>query len=212
MATKAELERQKLEAEIRKTTAEADIAEFDRAQWVREEAAAAAAEHQHNIYTFIGAVGGSSVEKCMQILGRWSRRDPGCDITIVFNSPGGSVFDGLALYDELTTLKERGHKITTIARGMAASMGGILLQAGDERLVGKNAWVLVHEVSSGMRGSTTEMEEDLKFTRRLQDRCLEILAERSTLSKQQIARKWKKHDWWISADEAVDLGFADKVG
>ena len=212
MATKSELERRKLEAEIRKIEAEAATAEYERDQYARDDAAATSAEHQHNIYTFIGPVGGSSVEKCMAHLGRWARRDPGCDITIVFNSPGGSVFDGLALYDEIEALKDRGHRITTVARGMAASMGGILLQVGHERVVGKNAWVLIHEVSSAMRGSTTDMEEDLKFTKRLQDRCVEILAARSTMSKAQIMRRWKKTDWWISADEALELGFADRVG
>ena len=130
----------------------------------------------------------------------------------MLNSPGGNVFAGLALYDAITDLKARGHKVTTVARGYAASMGGILLQAGTERVVGANAQVLIHEVSTMDSGKTSELEDNLKFQKKLQDRLLAILAERSTLTKAQIARRWKKTDWWLDADECIEYGIADRIG
>lgn len=124
-----------------------------------------------------------SVATALASLDHWSRRDPGQPITVVFNSPGGTVLDGLALFDYLVELRAAGHEVTTVALGKAASMGGVLLQAGTRRVMSRNAFVLVHEVSSATFGTVTEMGELLDFSARLADRCAELLAERSTLTK-----------------------------
>lgn len=110
----------------------------------------------------------------MEELGSWSRREPGCAMKIIFNSPGGSIIDGLALYDFILELRANGHYVETIAVGMAASMGGILLQAGHERVVGANAFVLVHEASTGAMGKTSEIEDEVAFVKRLQEKLLDI--------------------------------------
>lgn len=197
----------KFEAEARLHTVEAESLEMDVAEY-RAEA------QRHGVYHFVGPVAESSVKSCIEDLDKWSRRDPGCDFTLILNTPGGDVIDGLALYDFITQdLREnRGHKVTTVARGYAASMGGILLQAGDERLIGKNAYVLIHEVSSGAIGKVSELEDEFKFTKRLQERLVCILAERSTLNESEIKKRWRRKDWWISSDEATELGFADRIG
>lgn len=196
-----------LDAEARLSTVEAENLELDVAEY-RAEA------QRHGVYHFVGPVGEQSVKSCIEDLDKWSRRDPGCDFTLILNTPGGDVIDGLALYDFITQdLREnRGHKVTTVARGYAASMGGILLQAGDERLIGKNAYVLIHEVSSGAIGKVSELEDEFKFTKRLQERLVCILAERSTLNESEIKKRWRRKDWWISSDEATELGFADRIG
>lgn len=202
-----------LEAETRRHHAEAQRAELETARLKREENYYNSTSGLARIYPFIGAVRTESVKDCMDVLGRWSRRDPGQPMTIVFNSPGGSVIDGLALYDFLEELKDvNGHHITTMARGMAASMGGILLQSGTTRVIGKNAFVLIHEVSSIGVGKTSEMEDELKFVKRLQERLLDILAERSTMNNRQIKQKWQRKDWWLSSKECIELGFADEIG
>jgi ATP-dependent Clp protease protease subunit len=94
---------------------------------------------------------------------------------------------------------------------MAASMGGILLQAGSHRVLAPNAYMLIHEVSSLAWGGASELEDEVAFVKRLQDRILDILAERSTMTRQQIARKWKRKDWWLDAPEALRLGFVDEI-
>lgn len=186
--TKAQLERRRLD-DLRRST-----------------------DFHHGVYNFIGVVNGLTVEQCINSLVSWVRIQPGRDITLILNSPGGSVIDGLALYDVLIDLRRNGHKVTTVARGMAASMGGILLQAGDVRVVEPNAHVLIHEVSSGAIGKISEIEDEMAFLRQLQGRLLGILGERSTLSVDEIRRRWERKDWWLGAAEAVELGFADRVG
>ena len=170
-----------------------------------------ASSDEANTYYFHGAVGSISSSNCLEALGFWARKRPGSPMTIVFNSPGGGVFEGLALYDFIKDLRQRGHHITTKSIGMAASMGGVLLQAGDERIMGPNAYMLIHEVSSGSMGKVSEMEDALKFTSRLQAKLLDILAERSTMTVAQIKRKWTKTDWWLDAQEALELGFIDRI-
>jgi ATP-dependent Clp endopeptidase proteolytic subunit ClpP len=212
MATKAALELELLEAKIRAANAEAAKSELENVVLRDDFDETLAMPHRHNHYSFIGAVRTDTAYNCMSTLTRWSRREPGCDITIVFNSPGGSVIDGLALYDHIIDLREKGHHVTTIARGMAASMGGVLLQAGDVRLVGKNAHVLIHEISTGMIGKFSEIEDEIEFCKQLQNRILDILAERSSLTVPQIRRRWKKTDWWLGSEETVEHGFADRIG
>lgn len=208
---KLDLEIQKLEHEIEEKRHHARYAAVEADEAERTERDSKAAAYNHRIYHFLGAVNDATVKECMLVLEAWSRATPACEITIIFNSPGGGVISGLALYDALLGLKAKGHKLTTVARGYAASMGGVLLQAGDERLIGPNAHVLIHEVSSGAIGKVSEIEDDLKFTKMLQDRLLGILAARSTLTKQQIKTRWRKTDWWLDADESVELGFADRI-
>ena len=176
----------------------------------REHEAAVDAGHAH-VYTFYSAVDGDSVQQCMAELGLWSRRDPGAPITIILNSPGGGVHDGLALFDFIRQLRAMGHFVTTMALGRAASMGAVLLQAGDRRVVGANAFVLIHEVSHLSAGKVSEMADGVDFTRRLQGRLLDILSERSTLTAREIQRRWARKEWWLAADEAVGLGFDDEI-
>lgn len=176
-----------------------------------EQSMRSASEWENRIYVFDAEVNAGTVQECMRILGLWVRRNTNEPITIVFNSPGGGVFDGLALYDFILQLRERGTQVNTTALGMAASMGAVLLQAGETRRMAKNSYLMIHEVSSAAMGTTSEIADKLKLTGRLQKRLLDILAERSNLSLKQIERKWKKKDWWLGAEEALELGFCDEV-
>jgi ATP-dependent Clp endopeptidase proteolytic subunit ClpP len=170
-----------------------------------------ASEYENRIYAFDGAVSGGSVQHAIVTLGQWVRRDPETPITIVFNSPGGNVFNGLALFDYIKDMQSQGTQIDTVALGMAASMGGVLLQAGKERTMSEHSYLLIHEVSDFAGGQMSELEDQVKFAKRLQERLLSILAERSTLNKRQIERRWKRRDWWLDADEALKLGFCDRI-
>jgi ATP-dependent Clp endopeptidase proteolytic subunit ClpP len=208
----ADLKKQELRASIRKITAEGDRWEYEALKAQREWNNWNASADEHRIYNFFGGVDANSVAACIDFLGSWTRRDPETPLEIVFNSPGGSVIHGLALYDFIKQLQDKNHKVTTVARGMAASMGGVLLQAGDERIIGKNAHVLIHEVSTLGIGKLSEIEDEVKFAKRLQERVLGILAERSTMNVEQIKRKWARKDWWLDAEECITLGFADRIG
>lgn len=205
-------EREKFEAEKQLLDIRIKRAEIDLRHATVRESDWKAAAYQHHIYNFFGPIDRAKAADCLETMAFWARRDPGCEITIVWNSPGGSVIDGLALYDELLALREDGHFITTVARGMAASMGAVLLQAGNRRIIGKNAHMLIHEISYGAMGSFGEVQDEVAFAKQLQDKLLDILAERSTLSKQRIKNRWERRDWWLGADEVLKNGFADEIG
>jgi len=204
MPTKAQLEATLLEAEIRETTAKAEMAELE-LRYLK------ARPQAKGNFAFVGPVCEETVHRLIDKLEIWAEAHPDGDINLTINSQGGSVIDGFALYDYLQTLKARGHKLTTVGLGMVASMGGVLLQAGDERVMSRRTWLLIHEVQGITAGSFSQMEDDMKFNERLQSQALDILAERSTLSRKQIQNRWKRKDWWIDANEALKGGFVDKI-
>lgn len=201
---KLEAEARAYEAEARKAGLEADEIELRLKGYN-------AHPLNNRTYNFWGAVGGKSAGDCVYQLGIWARQSDE-PINLIFNSPGGNVIDGLALYDYIKELQGSGISINTHSIGMAASMGGVLLQAGAVRTMGANAFLLIHEVSSGASGKMTELEDELEFSKRLQDRLVNILAERSTMTARQIKTRWKRKDWWLGAAEAMELGFIDGVG
>ena len=207
----AALEEQRNWIELRRLQLETERAELEVAALRRQERSTEALATLHHEYTFYSEVSSASVQECMGELSHWSRRDPGAPFTVVFNSPGGSVLDGLALYDFLRHLQCRGHHLTTVALGRAASMGAVLLQAGDHRVIGENAFLLVHEVSHLSHGKVSEMEDGVEFSRRLQQRLVAILAGRSRLTERQIQARWARKEWWLDAAEALTLGLADAI-
>lgn len=217
---KLDVEVRKLDAEAAKTAAEADQAKSaatvtkimaDRESQKRERELAD--NENHFTYLFSGSVSEGSTSKCMSQLATWDRTHPDCEITIVINSPGGSVIDGMALFDYIQELRGKGHKITTKSLGVAASMGGILLQAGDIRVMGKEAWLLVHEAAFGASGKIGDVEDTVEWVKKVCDRILDIFVARcdGKIKKAQIKRNWTRKDWWISSDEALKLGFIDEI-
>lgn len=178
---------------------------------IRKEKDLKAHDLLNHVYNFHGAVTAASVKSCIDQLSLWTRQEPGCDIEIVFHSPGGGVFDGMHLWDHIQWVRDRGHHVTTTAMGYAASMGGILLQAGDKRVMGRESYVLIHEVSSGAGGTTAAIEDEVEFMKKVQKRIIKIFVDRSVLTARQIETKWKRKDWWLDSDECQRLGLVDEV-
>lgn len=224
-AAKLTAEARKAEAEARKADLETKVAEL-KAQTealilererithdlAKEKEAARLYDDDHQrVYRFLDGVGAGSVKDCIGSLTRWSRIDPGCNITIIFDSPGGSILDGFHLFDTILELRRTGHHITTIAQGMAASMAGVLLQAGDKRVMSESAALLIHEAAFGVMGSYGKIEDQVEFVKKLQKRILRIFADRSNMTEEEIENKWHRKDWWMMADEALEHGFCDEV-
>lgn len=200
-----------LAAKTRHATLEADAQAINNISMKHQlESVQAGPEHSLTL-TFYNPVVGVTVVDAISTLDRWSRREPGRPIEIIFCSPGGSVSDGFALFDFISELRGRGHKITTKCIGLAASMGAILIQAGDERVMTRNAFLMVHEVSAEGRGSLSELSDHLKMVERFQAKGLDILTERANLSRDDLASRWKKTDWYLDAEEALSLGFIDRI-
>jgi ATP-dependent Clp endopeptidase proteolytic subunit ClpP len=200
-------------AEARKTQAEATANE------IAAEAAVVAWEHEqakdeyNHRYRFCSVVSESAVNACISRLTRWHRLSPGCDIEIIFSSPGGSIIDGFALYDYIRYLSNEGHHITTGTLGEAASMAGILLQAGDHRWAGREAWVLIHRAAFGEVGKTYEIDDRVKWVKRIETRIINIFVAKSggLLTAQKIRKNWERTDWWLDSDECLELGVVDEV-
>ena len=213
-----EAETKKIEAEIRKIDAEALGAESHarikqlevdkkEQEWRREKAR----DEENMVYRFNTIVDKSHVYECMHRLTQWSRRHPKCNIEIVFSSGGGGIIDGFVLFDFIQELRARGHQVTTGSLGMAASMAGVLLQAGGHRWMGHQAWMMIHRAAFGAIGKTFEIEDEVAWIKRIEDRILEIFEKKSNLTRLKIKRNWDRKDWWISSDEALELGLIDEI-
>lgn len=215
---KIDAESARYEHEVRAERAEADIAEADarvasfklEREAEKRERERADFKHQR-VYHFTEVVRADPVAKCIQELNYWHRIDDKCDIEIVFDSPGGSVFDGLNLFDYIKELERLGHNINTHTRGMAASMAGILLQAGTKRTMSAESWLLIHEISTIAGGKIGEIEDEVELVKKIQGRVLDIFASRSNISKSTLQRRWRRRDWWIDSTEALKLGLVDEV-
>jgi ATP-dependent Clp endopeptidase proteolytic subunit ClpP len=217
-ATSAEAEASRALADLRRAEAreaELRVAKLDLelAKARRTETAELAKDDNNHVYRFTGGVSTASVQACVTKLSEWHRTAPGCPITLVISSPGGSVFDGMVLVDFLGTLSAAGHHITTVCAGMAASMGGIILQAGDTRVCGPESWVLIHRVSTTAGGSTYQLEDEVELLKRLEERVIRLFVRKSggKLTAARIKKNWQRKDWWLSSDEALALGVVDEV-
>ena len=135
--------------------------------------------------------------------------DPDKDIQFYINSPGGSVTDGMAIYDTMQYIK---CDVSTICIGMAASMGAFLLSAGakGKRLALPNAEVMIHQPSAGTKGKVTDMEIDIEHFLRIKQNLNQILAE-NTGRTPEVIKDASERDHWMTAQEALDFGLIDKV-
>jgi ATP-dependent Clp endopeptidase proteolytic subunit ClpP len=204
-------ETEKIQAETSKAIFEAHEAELLYKESKIQHDRKLSEDESNHLYRFDGDVSKQSVLRCMKKLTEWSRLDTKCDMEIVFSSPGGSIVDGFELFDFIQDLRTKKHKITTGSLGMAASMAGILLQAGDVRWIGHQCWMMIHRAAFGAIGKTYEVEDEVRLVKKIEERCLDIFVARSKLSKQKIKRNWDRKDWWIDADECLELGLVDEI-
>ncbi|MEI6793428.1 MAG: ATP-dependent Clp endopeptidase proteolytic subunit ClpP [Actinomycetes bacterium] len=136
-------------------------------------------------------------------------QDPDKDISIYINSPGGSVYSGLAIYDTMQFVKP---DVSTICVGIAMSMGALLLAGGapGKRMALPNAKILIHQVSSGFEGQATDIEIHAKEIIDVRQRLDHILAEHTGQEYDKV-RGDTERDYFMSAEEAAEYGIIDKV-
>lgn len=135
--------------------------------------------------------------------------DPKKDIYLYINSPGGSVYDALAIYDTMQYVQ---NDIQTVGIGVQASAAAFLLSSGTKgkRALLPNSTVMVHQPSSGTRGKVTDQEIDLKESLRIK-KLLEAIMVKNTGQKPARMHEDMERDYWMTAPEALKYGLVDKV-
>ncbi|MDR1781704.1 MAG: ATP-dependent Clp protease proteolytic subunit [Bacilli bacterium] len=138
-----------------------------------------------------------------------SYEDSNKDITIYINCPGGSVSDGLAIYDTINYLK---CDVTTICIGMAASMAAVLLASGTKgkRYILPHSEVMIHEIQANTAGAMSSLISSLEHAKRNNDKLIEILAN-VTNKEQSLIKQDMIIDKWFNAQEALEYGLVDKI-
>ncbi len=135
--------------------------------------------------------------------------DPGKDISLYINSPGGSISAGMAIYDTMKYIK---CDVSTICVGLAASMGAFLLAGGTKgkRYSLPNAEIMIHQPLGGAQGQATEIEISAKHILKTKEKMNHMLAENTGKPYEQIVNDTDR-DNWLSADEAKEYGLIDEV-
>ncbi len=136
-------------------------------------------------------------------------QDPDKDIQFYINSPGGSVTDGLAIYDTMQYIKA---DVSTICVGMAASMAAFLLSAGakGKRICLPNAEVMIHQVLGETRGQETDIQIEARHMAKIKKTLTEIIADNCGKTYDQVYADCERNNW-MSAEEAKEYGLIDKV-
>ena len=136
-------------------------------------------------------------------------QNPDKEIKLYINSPGGSVTSGMAIYDTMQYIKP---DVSTICIGMAASMGSVLLAAGEKgkRFCLPNSEVMIHQVMGGMEGQASDIKIHAERILKIKDRLNEILVLHTGQPKKTIEHDTDR-DFFMSAEEAVKYGLVDKV-
>ena len=131
------------------------------------------------------------------------------DISIYLNTPGGSVYAGLGIYDTMQFVKS---KVATICTGMAASMGAVLLVAGEQgmRAALPHSRVMIHQPLGGIQGQASDIEITAREILKLKDELYQIISDHSGQTIEKI-RQDADRDYWMTAKEALEYGMIDKV-
>lgn len=135
--------------------------------------------------------------------------DPGKDITMYINSPGGEVYSGLGIIDTMEFINS---SVGTVCTGMAASMGAMLLMCGEKgrREALPHSRVMIHQPLGGTRGQASDIEIEAREILKLKNELYQIIVEKSGKSMEQVTKDADR-DHWLTAQEAVDYGLIDRV-
>jgi ATP-dependent Clp protease, protease subunit len=135
--------------------------------------------------------------------------DPEKDISMYINSPGGSVYAGLAIYDTIQYIKP---DVQTICVGVAMSMGALLLAGGaaDKRMALPNSKILIHQVTGGFQGQATDIEIHAREIIDIRKRLDEIIAKHTGQPLEKVAKDTER-DYFMSAEEAKEYSIVDRV-
>lgn len=173
----------------------------------------AASNGRNRSYHFTDSITNDTVEAAVDVLNRWQRVDKDNDNPwrFVILSGGGNVIAGMKLYSTLKAIAAK-RPIITVASGICASMATVIHQAGTTRLIEPGCSYMIHDVSGEVFGSITNMQDTMDWLNKLNSQLHRCLAEKSTMTVEEIAELAKRRDSWFMPDEVVAMGLADSVG
>jgi ATP-dependent Clp protease protease subunit len=157
---------------------------------------------------FFDEINNFTVAEALRLLQLMVNEAPKKSAQIILNTPGGSVYDGLCFYDYLRYLS---CPLIIIGTGLVASMGVIIILAGDKRYVTKNTRLMSHQISSQVQGKVSDIKIDYDETKELEKICDGIIAERTGQSLKAIQSELKKGDKYFGAEEALKRGYIQKI-
>ncbi len=164
---------------------------------------------RERVIFFVGPVNDQSANLVVAQLLFLESENPDKDISLYINSPGGSVYAGMAIFDTMQFVKP---EVSTLCTGLAASMGAFLLAAGakGKRYALPNSRIMIHQPSGGAQGQASDIQIQAKEILSLRERLNGILAERTGQDIERIAVDTER-DNFMSADDAREYGLIDKV-
>lgn len=172
-----------------------------------------ASDPQHEFLTrrivrLSGGVDRASAERVIQQLTTLEELAPGTDVTLIINSPGGSVVQGLAIINRIQSMRSR---VNTVCQGEAQSMGAVILAAGTgTRSAYGDCLIMIHQVSNNVGGQLDDLQNSLGMTTRLNQRLVEILSTSTGLSERDLRRAMST-DFRVTPTEAQAMGIIDSV-
>ena len=169
--------------------------------WFTTRAQAGVAEL--SIYDEIGAYG----VPAKAFIGELKALGDVTDLTLRLNSPGGSVFDGIAIYN---ALKRHPAKVTITVDGLAASIASVILCAGDEVIMPKNAMIMIHDPSAMVMGNAADMRSMADALDKMRDGLVSAYQDKTGHTPDEIIQ-WMAEETWFDAEEALEIGFADQL-
>jgi ATP-dependent protease ClpP protease subunit len=131
-------------------------------------------------------------------------------LEIEIHTPGGSVFEGGRIYNELKSLRERGVHVTARINTLAASMGSVIAMGADVVEIASNGKIMIHEASGGAHGDAATLARYAELLENISDELAEIYTEKTKMPKDEI-RKLMKAETWMTAKQAIEMGFADRI-
>lgn len=132
------------------------------------------------------------------------------ELEIEIHSPGGSIFDGFTLYNELLGLRQRGVKVTATINTLAASMASVIAMAADVIRIVPNGQIMIHEAQTGVRGRAEDLRKAADQAERMNVQLAEIYSKRTGMDEEEI-REMMRDETWFDAKSAVEKKFADEI-
>lgn len=146
---------------------------------------------------------------CKKLLYLRKKNPP--SVLVILNSVGGQIFDALLIFETIRDLVRSGIEVRIEARGLAASMAVVLLQAGSKRVATKYTRFMLHEASASAAGEASKLKDESEELDKLNNMLDQIIVSRSRLTLARLRKRTKRREWWLSAEEALKYAIVDEI-